>query len=91
MIDANQVQEVEQIRDRMRNTFSNSYLTLLSIIQGTALATLFLKRSFMILSPSPAWEFCSVRTRATICATRRDSHRRWWASTFSPACWAARK
>ena len=43
MIQAKQAQEAEQIRDRMRNTFSNAYLTLLSIIQGTALATLFLK------------------------------------------------
>jgi hypothetical protein len=48
MIEAKQAQEVEQIRDRMRNTFSNAYLTLLSIIQGTALATLFLKVDYLI-------------------------------------------
>jgi hypothetical protein len=48
MIQAKQAQEVEQIRDRMRSTFSNAYLTLLSIIQGTALATLFLKVDYLI-------------------------------------------
>jgi hypothetical protein len=48
MIQADQAQEVEQIRERMRNAFSNSYLTLLSIIQGTALATLFLKVDYLI-------------------------------------------
>jgi hypothetical protein len=48
MIQATQAQEVEQIRDRMRNTFANAYLTLLSIIQGTALATLFLKVDYLI-------------------------------------------
>jgi hypothetical protein len=48
MMQANQAQEVEQIRERMRNAFSNSYLTLLSIIQGTALATLFLKVDYLI-------------------------------------------
>jgi hypothetical protein len=48
MIEAKQAQEVEQIRDRMRSTFSNAYLTLLSIIQGTALATLFLKVDYLI-------------------------------------------
>ncbi len=48
MIQAEQAQEIAQIRDRMRNAFSNSYLTLLSIIQGTALATLFLKVDYLI-------------------------------------------
>ncbi len=40
--------EPEQIRKRMKETFSSSYLTLLSIIQGTALATLFLKVDYLI-------------------------------------------
>jgi hypothetical protein len=48
MIRAEQAQEIAQIRDRMRNAFSGSYLTLLSIIQGTALATLFLKVDYLI-------------------------------------------
>jgi hypothetical protein len=48
MIQAEQAQEVEQIRGRMRDSFATSYLTLLSIIQGTALATLFLKVDYLI-------------------------------------------
>ncbi|HXW50927.1 MAG TPA: hypothetical protein VEJ41_02960 [Candidatus Acidoferrales bacterium] len=48
MIQAEQAQEVERIRERMRSSFATSYLTLLSIIQGTALATLFLKVDSLI-------------------------------------------
>ena len=48
MMQANRALEPEQIRDRMQATFSNSYLTLLSIIQGTALATLFLKVDYLV-------------------------------------------
>ena len=43
MLQVSRALEPDQIRERMQSTFSNSYLTLLSIIQGTALATLFLK------------------------------------------------
>ncbi len=48
MTQASQALEPEQIRNRMQETFSSSYLTLLSIIQGTALATLFLKVDYLV-------------------------------------------
>jgi len=44
-------QQIEEIRDRLRLAFSSSYLTLLSIIQGTALAVLFGKIDHLIQGP----------------------------------------
>lgn len=44
-------QQLEEIRDRLRLAFSSSYLTLLSIIQGTALAVLFGKIDHLIQGP----------------------------------------
>jgi hypothetical protein len=48
MIEASRALEPAEIRERIKTTFSNSYLTLLSIIQGTALATLFLKVDYLV-------------------------------------------
>lgn len=42
------VEEIEKIRERMRSPFTSFFLTLLSIIQGTALAALFAKVDALI-------------------------------------------
>lgn len=44
-------QQIGEIRDRLRLAFSSSYLTLLSIIQGTALAVLFAKIDHLMQGP----------------------------------------
>lgn len=38
----------DEVRDRLKHTFADTYLTLLSIIQGTALALLFSKIDYLI-------------------------------------------